>query len=140
MAILTNDNTSGREDAISFGTVAAGQTIVVSHASVVLVDDTNPSVLLWTGRLAANRTLVENDPINVPMGDLDIVIPAGSDGINDSALVAVLNEGIGEYSDNFTVRLGTADMGNAGTSNQPAGSTGYTAATNQVLTFKEGVS
>ena len=119
---------------IEFGTVSAGQTVTVSHASVEISDSSKTNRLLWTGRLRADRALVETDPITIPAGDLDIEILSGA--LEDAALVAIFGDGVDTFNQDFTIRLGTADMGNAGTTSQPSSSTGYTAQTGVELTVQ----
>ena len=117
---------------IEFGTVSAGQSVTISHASIEIVDASKTNRLLWTGRLRADRALVETDPITIPAGDLDVEILPGV--LQDAALVAIFGDGIATFDGDFTIRLGTGDMGNAGTTSQPAGATGYTAQTGVELT------
>ena len=119
---------------IEFGTVNSGQSITVTHASVTIVDASKTDRLLWTGRLRADRALVETDPITIPAGDLDIEILSGA--LEDAALVAIFGDGIDTFDGDFTIRLGIGDMGNAGTSSQPASATGYTAQTGVELTVQ----
>ena len=128
MALITNGS------AINFGMVNQGQSITVTHASVILSDDTKADIVLWTGSVNNQRVLVPGDPIQMPIGDLDIEIPPGS--LVDASLVAILNEGAGDYNQNWEVRLGTAAMTATGKANQPDGATGYTAQTNQTLTIQ----
>ena len=127
MALLTN------AAVISFGTVSSGQNITVTHASVTINDGTLTDRLIWTGALAAQRVLVETDPIRLPIGDLDIEIPPGA--LEDQGITDILNEGIDQYT-SFTVRLGTGDMGSAGTGSEPLGATGYVAATGVSLAWQ----
>ena len=119
---------------VEFGTVSAGQSVTVSHASVEIVDASKTNRLLWTGRLRADRALVETDPITIPAGDLDIEILSGV--LEDAALVAIFADGVATFDGDFTVRLGTGDMGNAGTTSQPSAATGYTAQTGVELTVQ----
>ena len=119
---------------IEFGTVNSGQNITATHASVTIVSASKTDRLLWTGRLRADRALVETDPITIPAGDLDLEILPGA--LEDPALVAIFADGIATFDGDFTVRIGTADMGNAGTTSQPASATGYTAQTGVELTVQ----
>ena len=126
MAFIRNANA-----AISCGTVAQGQNVTIRNASIILVDDTRDDLLLWTGTIQSPRTLVTSDPITIPTNDLVVEFPAGD--VQNAAVKQALDDLISNYNTNFTILLGTGDMGNAGTSSQPAGSTGYVAATNVTL-------
>ena len=132
MALITNAG-----GAISFGTVASGQTVTVTNFSVTLVDGSLDNVVLCSGSLAANRTLVQGDPISFPQNDLDINIPAGT--LNDAGLAVILQAGLDQYTggSGATVRLGTGSMGTGGTGNEVPGNTGYTAQTGVDLDAEE---
>ena len=125
MALITNGSD------INFGSVNNGQNIVATHASVELADGTLTNVVLWSGQLSAQRTLVPTDPIVIPAGDLDFEIPPGA--LQDAAIVAILTQGIGQYTSEFTVRLGTGPMGTGGTTNEVATATGYSRQTGVTL-------
>ena len=124
MAIITNQG-----GAINFGTVAANRTVTVTNFSVTLVDGSLTDVVLCSGSLAANRTLVTGDAISFPQNDLDINIPSGT--LNDAGLAAILQAGLNQYTggSGATVRLGTGNMGTGGTGNEVPGNTGYSAQT-----------
>ena len=127
MANITNNS------AINFGTVANGAVIQLTHASATLVDSVKTNRVIWSGTVP-NRTLVERDPILIPVGDIDFGLPPGT--LMDAWIVDVLTNGIGEYDGGFTIRLGIGDMGNAGTQNEVPGTSGYTAQTGVTLTVE----
>ena len=120
--------------AINFGTVlSSGTPVSLTDISVVLVDS-GTEYLVFTGALSTPRTLVTDDPITIPINDLVIEFPAGE--LQNAFMKRMVDETIA--GNNFTIRLGTSSMGNAGTDNQPASSggsdTGYDPATGVTLT------
>ena len=118
---------------IECGTVTSGNNVTITHASATLVDGSRSALVVWTGALNAQRTLVGDDPITIPAGDLVFQFPAGSQGITNTAVDQALDDLVANYDTNWTIRLGTGVMGAAGTTNEVTTS-GYTAATNQTLT------
>ena len=116
MAYMTNTN------AENFGTVAGGSNVVVSHASLILNFGETGVLLLWTGTLAATRTYVQGDPIELPAGALDINWPNGA--LQDAAVLEAIDDLIAAKAHGATLHLGTGAMGAAGTTNEVADS-GY---------------
>lgn len=112
MAYMTNSN------AEDFGDLTAGANVVVSHGSLIFNYGVAGELLLWTGALAASRTFVAGDPIELPAGALDINLPAGA--LEDEAVKAAYDALIADKS-NLTMSLGTGAMGAAGKTNEVSG-------------------
>ena len=131
MATMTNGS------AINFGTVARNQNVTITNAAVFLDHATRDDLLVWTGTLSAQRTLVTDDPISIPVGDLDFDFPSGA--MEDNAIVQLLTDGVAVYTNHFKIKLGTGNMGAGdGTNNEVTSAIGYTQATGVELTISAG--
>ena len=99
------------------GSTGAAGSVTVSHASVIFNYGVVGELFLWTGALANPRVLVAGNPIRVAAGAMDINFPAGSAGIQDSAIKAAWDALIADKA-SLTMLLGTAAMGAAGKTNE----------------------
>ena len=127
MAFLRNSN------AINFGTVQDGA-VTITDIAVYLNATTD--VMMFSGDLTTQRTLVVNDPITIPVNDLVVEFPAGT--LENSFMLAMLNAMIGTGSGTgnatWNIALGVGNLGsNPGSLTNPVTDGGYSHQTDQVL-------